>query len=606
MIGANTLPRQVDVLVIGGGATGAGILRDLARRGLSCILVEKGDLGTGTSGRYHGLLHSGARYVAKDPQAAQECIVENRVVRRIAPACVEDTGGLFVATPDDPDDYVAAFPDRCAAAGIPCEDVGLTEVFRREPALNRGIRRAFRVPDASLEPWQLIEANLRDAETRGSFALPYRQVVGMERNGGFISSVAIADVRSGSVERIAPRMVVSAAGAWAGRIASLAGARLDMSPGKGTMLIFNQRMTDTVINRCHVPGDGDIMVPVHTVAILGTTEITVPDPDVYDIERQEVAQLLAEGEKLFPDLRRQRILRAYAGVRPLYSEVPTGTDGREISRAHVVLDHETRDGVSNLVSIVGGKLTTFRLMAEQTSDLVCRKLGVSAASTTATDVLPGQGAERHYYWLGDRLAATEATGGGDAELICECEFVTRPLLDAFLRERWPCSLDDIRRGTRLGMGPCQGAFCTFRAAGVIAEAVATKSLAPADCGFVEPPAPGGPGREPAFATSLVDEPDGAAELAERATVAFLRERYKGTRPVAWGRQLQELTVATGIYWGTLGVDAFEGGDGAAGATMKERARHAPPGRQKPIAAAVGRGKGHTASADLDGAGRASS
>jgi len=555
VIAEYSLPAQVDVLIVGGGATGAGILRDLSRRGLHCLLVDKGDLGTGTSGRYHGLLHSGARYVAKDPLAARECIVENRVVRRIAPACVEDTGGLFVATPDDPDDYVTEFPDRCAAAGIPCEEVSVADVFRREPALNRSIRRAFRVPDASLEPWQLIEANLRDAENRDSRALPYRQVVEIERNGAFISSVSVADVRSGTIDRIAPRFVVSAAGAWAGRIAALAGVRLDMAPGKGTMLVYNQRMTDTVVNRCHVPGDGDIMVPVHTVAILGTTEISVPDPDIYDIERHEVAQLVAEGEKLFPDLRNLRILRAYAGVRPLYSEEPSGSDGREISRAHVVLDHERRDGVTNFVSIVGGKLTTYRLMAQQTSDLVCQKIGVDAPSTTAAEVLPGQGSERAYYWLGDRLSQHEATGGGDAALICECEFVTRPALDRFLAENWPCSLDDVRRGTRLGMGPCQGAFCTFRAAGIVAEAIARRSLPAAEVGFVEPPPPAEPpppGR---------DEPTRGddAELAERAMVAFLRERYKGTRPVAWGRQLQELWVATGIYWGTLGVDAFEGG-----------------------------------------------
>jgi len=172
--GPSDLPRQIDVLIIGGGATGAGLLRDLARRGLRGLIVEKGDRASGTSGRYHGLLHSGARYIAKDIQAARECIAENRILRRIAPGCIEDTGGVFVATPDDPDDYVAAFGARCDAAGVPCDDVVLADLFRREPALNRRIRKAFRVPDASLEPWQLVEANLADARTRGSLALAYQ------------------------------------------------------------------------------------------------------------------------------------------------------------------------------------------------------------------------------------------------------------------------------------------------------------------------------------------------------------------------------------------------------------------------------------------------
>jgi glycerol-3-phosphate dehydrogenase len=529
------LPRSVDVLIVGGGATGAGLLRDLARRGLRALLVEKGDLASGTSGRYHGLLHSGARYVARDPQAARECIVENRVLRRIAPACIEDTGGVYVATPDDPDDYVDAFPARCAAVGIPCAEEPLVALFQREPALNRRIRRGYRIPDASLEPWQLVEANLRDAAERGSEALPYRQVVGMERSGSFVSSVSIADVRSGTVERIAPRIIVSAAGAWAGRVAGLAGIELPMSPGKGTMLVYNQRMTDTVISRCKTPGDGDIMVPVHTVAILGTTDIPVDDPDDYEPTPAEIEALIDEGEKLFPDLRRMRILRAYAGVRPLYAATEVhgssepGRADREISRAHAVIDHEARDGVTNFVSIVGGKLTTYRLMAEQTADVVCAKLGISQPCTTADEVLPGQGEADGYYWLGDRLAATESTGGGDADLICECELVTRPMLEAFLAERMPCSLDDVRRGTRLGMGPCQGAFCTLRAAGLLAALDENRP------------------------EQAAGEPDAGVE---DPLVAFLRERYRGTRPIAWGRQLQELWLSAGIYQGVLGVDAL--------------------------------------------------
>jgi glycerol-3-phosphate dehydrogenase len=536
---ARPAARTVDALVIGGGATGAGLLRDLARRGLRTLLVEKSDLGTGTSGRYHGLLHSGGRYVVTDPIAARECIEENRVVRRIAPSCVEDTGGFFVATPEDPDDYADGFAAACLAAGVPADEVSVAALRAREPALNPALKRAFRVPDAVVEPWQLIEANVADARSRGSDAWPYHRAVAMRRSGGRILAVDVADERTGTVTTIHPRIVASAAGAWAGLVAGLAGVDLAMSPGKGTMLIFNQRMTDAVVNRLKRPGDGDIMVPVHSVAILGTTEEEVEDPDRYEVRREEVAALLAEGEKLFPELRRLRLLRAYAGVRPLYrveqpaappgDDAGDGTagsdDGRAISRAHVVIDHGPRDGVDNLVSIVGGKLTTYRLMAKQTADVVVRKLGFWEPCTTAEEVLPGQGDGRTY-WLGHRLAEHEATGGGDANLICECELVTRPALDAFLDERWPCSLDDVRRGTRLGMGPCQGGFCTFRAAGVLAERAAS-----------------------------LDAPVTPAVL-DAALTDFLEERFHGVRPIGWGRQLQELWLTTGLYAGVLGVESL--------------------------------------------------
>ena len=525
-----------DVLVVGGGATGAGLLRDLARRGLRTLLVERSDLGTGTSGRYHGLLHSGGRYIVRDPDAARECIAENRILRRIAAFAIEDTGGYFVSTPDDPDDYADGFLDACRATDVDCAEIPVKDLLERIPTLDPAIRRAFAVPDASLEPWALIDANVADAAVRGSAALAYQRLVGFERTGDRIEVAKVADTRTGTVRRFAVGQVVSAAGAWAGQVAELAGGHLPMSPGKGTMLIFNQRMTDAVINRCHRPGDGDIMVPVGTVAILGTTDIPAADPDDWEITRAEVDELLDEGEKLFPGLRRMRVLRAYGGVRPLYDPAEAGAESRDVTRAHVVVDHAKRDGIANLTSIVGGKLTTYRLMAEQTADAVMAKVGGDGRSTTAAEPLPepaGHASHKpgpRYHWLGGRLAAHEAEGGGDAALLCECEIVTRPMVDAVLEADPLASLDDVRRSTRLGMGPCQGGFCTFRAAGV----VAARSV---------PPEAAASGRD-------------AAAVVDAAMLDFLRERHRGIKPVAHVRQLQETMLVTGIYWGGLGVDAI--------------------------------------------------
>jgi glycerol-3-phosphate dehydrogenase len=514
---------EVDVVVIGGGATGAGVLRDLAMRGLRALLVERRDFASGTSGRYHGLLHSGARYVESDPISARHCIEENAVLRRIAPATIEPTGGYFVATPDDPDDYVDRFPAACAAAGIDAEPVSLDALFRAEPLLSRQVRAAFRVPDASLEPWELVEANLSSAREHGADAWRYHEVIGFERAGdGAITAVRVRDARAGEELTIACRGVVSASGAWAGKVAALAGAHLEMSPGKGSMLILNRRMTNAVVNRLARPGDGDILVPVHTVCILGTTDITIPDPDDVHVTRDEVDELLTDGERLVPGIRHARVLRAYAGSRPLYDSSALDHDGhhdasREISRAHHVIDHGRRDGVGGLWSIVGGKLTTYRLMARDVVDAVASAFNTEAPCRTADEPLPGPAAGKPY-WLGDRFAAHEAGGGGNAELVCECEMVTRARLAHALEERGDSSLDDLRRTTRLGMGPCQGAFCTPRAAAILDE------------------------RQPGT---------GNAALRD-----FVAERFRGTRPIAWGDQLAELWLTAGMLRGTLAVGAI--------------------------------------------------
>jgi glycerol-3-phosphate dehydrogenase len=526
---------EVDAVVVGGGATGSGVLRDLAMRGLRALLVERADFGSGTSGRYHGLLHSGGRYVVKDPGSARDCARENAILRRIAPHCLELTGGYFVATPDDPDDYLAGFPAACADTGVAIEEVPLRELFDAEPQLNRAIRAAYAVGDASMEPWELIDGNLASAREYGADAWRYQALVAVERGpDGAVKGVRLEDRRTGEQQTVACRVVVNAAGAWAGQVAALAGAALRMSPGKGSMLIMNRRLTSAVINRLAPPGDGDIICPVHTVSILGTTDITVADPDDAHVTAEEVDALLADGDRLVPGLSSARVLRSYAGCRPLYdaSELGGGqaeelqhSDSREISRAHHVIDHGRRDGVGGLWSIVGGKATTFRLMAQQTTDRVCQSLGIDAPCRTADEPLPGPPGATNY-WLGGRLAGIEADGGGDAELVCECEIVTTQALRHALDERGDSSLDDLRRATRLGMGPCQGAFCTCRAAALLAERHDS-------------------GAHPARA------PEPNDSLRE-----FLRERLRGAAPIAWGDQLMELWLEAGVYRGTMAVETL--------------------------------------------------
>lgn len=524
---------DVDVIVVGGGATGAGVLRDLAMRGVNALLVERGDFASGTSGRYHGLLHSGGRYVVSDPQSASDCARENATLRRIAPGCLELTGGYFVATPDDPEDYLANFPKACAAAGVGVESISLDSLFAAEPLLNRRISAAFHVEDAALEPWELVEANLRSAREHGSGALRYHALVDVLRAAdGSIQGVELENRRTAERQFVRCRALVNAAGAWAGQVAALAGAKLHMSPGKGSMLIMNRRITSAVINRLAPPGDGDILVPVHTVSILGTTDITVADPDDVHVTSAEVDALLDDGDRLVPGLSGARVLRAYAGCRPLYDageiegdEQAHHAESRQISRAHHVVDHGRRDGVGGLWSIVGGKLTTYRLMAEQTVDRVCAALGVTEPCRTATDPLPGPAAAKAY-WIGERLAALESDGGGDAELVCECELVTTQRLLRTIDEHPDSSLDDLRRTTRLGMGPCQGAFCSCRAAALLA-----------DRRDAEKPRPQTP------------EPNAAL-------LAFLQERLRGSEPIAWGEQLLELWLETGIYRGTMAIETL--------------------------------------------------
>jgi glycerol-3-phosphate dehydrogenase len=381
---------ETQVVVIGGGVTGTGVLRDLAMRGIKALLFERDNLASGTTGNFHGLLHSGGRYAVKDPDAAVECFQENQILRRIAPGAIEDTGGFFVVLDDVDEAFLPRFLEGCAKTGIPTEVLSGAEARRLEPRLSLSVREAVSVPDGSVDGWTLCAGNVASAKEYGGRAYILTPVVELLREGDRIVGLRAKDAKSGDEYTVHAQCVVNAAGVWSGKVAALAGIELDMAPNKGAMVVIDERPVRRVINRCRKPGDGDIIVPVGTTVVLGTTSVDIPDPDDFRIEEWEVNKLLNEAIEMVPAIEDLRMQRAYAGVRPLY-EPPSqagGEEGREISRGFYVLDHETMNGVGGFVSIVGGKLTSHRMMAEKTVDAVCAKLGVQATCRTHLEPLP--------------------------------------------------------------------------------------------------------------------------------------------------------------------------------------------------------------------------
>lgn len=511
------MKKTTEVLVIGGGVTGCGVLFDLAQRGFKCLLVERGALSMGTSGRFHGLLHSGGRYAVKDPHAAAECIQENIILRKTMPHAIEDTGGFFVTTPWDPPEFADTFHTSCNDVGIPCEEIPIAEMLRREPLLNPDISRCFVVPDGSIETWEACQSLVDSAEDHGAETLLFHKVTNILTTQSKVTGAVVENVITGEQVTIECDMIVNAAGAWGGNIARMAGCDVTVHAGKGTMVAMNYRMVNTVINRCLPPDDGDILVPVGTVAVMGTTSVKVDDPDSYAIEDWEIKLMLDEGEKMIPSFKQFRALRAWAGVRPLYQDKDAGDDLRDVTRAYALLDHTPRDGVDNIVTITGGKWMTYRLMAENTVDLVCKKLGTERACQTATTVVKTHG-ERKYFNLGRRLDKVEK-GELDGQLICECELVTRSQIEANLTGNDRNIINDLRRALRVGMGPCQGGFCTYRTAGIMHQ---NKQL--------------------------------SAQQTNKALVDFLQERWKGITPVLWGQHLRQMQLDEGIYKGLLGLD----------------------------------------------------
>lgn len=527
---------ETDVVIIGGGATGTGIMRDCALRGIACILLEKDDIASGTTGRNHGLLHSGARYAVTDPESAKECIQENQILKNIARHCVEKTDGLFITLPEDDLAFQSTFIDACAQAGITTEPLSAKEALRLEPHVNPNLVSAVKVPDGTLDPFRLCASNVLDAKEHGARIMNKTIVTSLIRQGDTVLGVRCLQLSTHQQYEIFAKEVINAAGIWGQNICEYADLNIKMFPAKGSLLILDYRINNLVINRCRKPSDADILVPGDTISLIGTTSehIDYDQIDNLHVTEKEVDILLAEGAKLAPIMANTRVLRAYAGVRPLVSINDDGS-GRNISRGIVLLDHEQRDGLKGLTTITGGKLMTYRLMAEWATDLVAKKLGNHTPCETHTRALPGSNEtpkqvrktasiakpvyESAIYRHGERAQNFLSDDAKSQAVICECEMVTAGEIEYAIKQLDVNNLVDLRRRTRLGMGPCQGELCSYRAASLFQE-----------YGHV------------------------SGNQSSQLLVEFLEERWKGIKPIFWGDALREAEFSYWIYEGLFGAN----------------------------------------------------
>ena len=384
--------RSPSALVIGAGSTGSAVAHDLALRGMAVTVVERGEIGSGTTGRNHGLLHSGARYAVKDAEAATECIEERDTLARIAPEVLELNGGLFVGIGQAGIDYRERFLDACRTAGIPVRELTTAEALDLEPALNPALTSAIEVPDGVFDPLHLCLAFLATAGHNGAVIYPYHEVEELVIRGSTIEGAQVRDRCTGERLRLEADIVVNATGPWADRIARMAGLDVPVTPTPGVMVAVAGRLVDRVINRLEPPSDGDIVLPQRRTVVIGTSSWSVPDPDRIDIPAEHVALMFERGRELIPGIDPANERGVFAVARPLIGR--PGDSGRELSRTFECFDH-ARDGVDGFVTISGGKTTTARAMAEKTADVVCAKVGITEPCRTRDVPLASYREYRH-------------------------------------------------------------------------------------------------------------------------------------------------------------------------------------------------------------------
>jgi len=543
---------RVQVLIVGGGINGAGIARDLALRGVSCALVERRELGSGTSWASSGMIHGGLRYLQKDPEVTLHSCVDSGAIQRIAPHLVfriPFVMPVFAEDPIGPElvEVGLEMYDRYQPYknGRPHTRLTRAEALRLEPALSPRLECAFTLDEWGVDAARLTAANALDAAERGARVWTHAEVVELVREaGGRVTGARVRDRLGGGEWRVEADLVMNATGPWAPKLARLAGVEVRLRPAKGIHLIFERRVSQLAIYARGIDGRDMFAFPHEQNSMAGTTDDDFyGDLDRIEVTEDEVEYVLQAMERSIPAIRAHRVIHTIQGVRPtLYG---FGQSEDELSRDYAVVDH-ARDGAPGFHSILGGKLAAYRLMAEDASDRLCAALGVREPCRTATTPLPGGDgtldvlavarrfrtpvpavlrlAFRHGTRAGELLApwAPEPAAGAPPppRPVCACE----PVLDAELlhaaRHERVRTLSDCALRVRLGVGACQGALCANPAAGLLAEAL-----------------------------------DWSAERTAAEVAAFAAERWRAGLPVLGGAQLAAMEIHRHAHLGARGFAA---------------------------------------------------
>lgn len=404
-----TFERPFDVIVVGAGINGAGIARDATLRGLSVLLVDKGDVGSGTTSRSTRLVHGGLRYLERfEVPLVRESLREREVLLRIAPHLVHPLSFLLPIYEEHRRGPALIRMGMMAYDALSLDKsmerhrmLGREEALAREPGLRpEGLRGAAAYYDAQAGyPERLALENALDARRRGAVVLPYMRVTALERSAGRVVGVALHDELHDRDHRAHGALVVNAAGPWVDAVLDELGggpdpARPPLIGGtKGSHLVvgpFPGAPREAVYAEAAEDGRPYFVVPWNGCWLIGTTD-TRYDDDLDDVvaTEEEVAYLIAETNRLIPEaeLTPEQVLYTYAGVRPLPA-APDGDAEGAITRSHVVHDHAP--ALEGLLSIVGGKITTYRRLAEETVDAAVRKLGRKVERCRTHEVpLPG-------------------------------------------------------------------------------------------------------------------------------------------------------------------------------------------------------------------------
>jgi glycerol-3-phosphate dehydrogenase len=494
-----------DVAIIGGGINGTGVARDLSLRGLKVVLFERNDLAFGASGNSSGMIHGGARYLTYDPHVTETSCRDSGYIQAIAPHLLfripfimPIRGGPKGRIMLELIDAFFRLYDRFQPLkrGEPHTRLTPSDLAILEPGLVGSFIGGITFDEWGIDGTRLCVLNAIDAIERGA----------VMHVGATVETIAKSPVAEGAPHdyvvvardrttertiRVRARIVVNATGAWGpitAALGSLPTAKVRVRPGKGIHVVYDRRLSNYGILTEAIDGRQMFLEPWQNMSVIGTTDDDYfGDLDDVTATSEEVRYLVQGVAKVFPSIREARAIGTFAGVRPTLYDYGPNED--ELSREHAIVDHE-EDGAPGVFSMIGGKLASFRLFAQEMSDRIAQDIAPQTACSTHEKPLPGGervpdavalaeqhelspvAARRLVYRHGSRamrILQRIAKKPRERAIVCACE----PVLEAEVRHVVAAELAKdvgaVARRTRLGLGACGGMRCAARCGQIVAE-----------------------------------------------------------------------------------------------------------------------------------------
>lgn len=489
-----------DLLIIGGGINGAGVARDATLRGMSVALMEMRDFSSGATWASSGMIHGGLRYLSSNPEVTRLSCLDSGFIQEIAPHLIFRIpfivpwmeGGFTERVVFELAEIYFDTYDRYQPLkrGKPHSRMTPEEMFHLEPGLTRAIQGGLSMDEWGIDSQRLTIINALDAAERGADVRTWTRVDSLIRDGkGAVIGVHATDRLGGGSSAVFAKTVLNATGPWAMNLAEREEIeRVKVRPGKGVHLVYAGRITNYAVLANAVDGRQIFICPHQNHTLVGTT-----DDDYYgDLEQipvthDEVSYLIEGASSMFPSLNKYPLIGTTVGCRPTIYEYGKMEDA--LSREHLLFDHN-RDGADGFYSLIGGKLASYRIMAEEAVDAIAARVGNHEPCRTATEVLPGgdehdltisaftelgvpgPAAQRILYRHGsraERIRRLMVDEPATRAIVDPTEPITEAELRVVMRTERVRVLDDLKRRCRLGQGHDGGAKSIARAAQIFCE-----------------------------------------------------------------------------------------------------------------------------------------